>query len=388
MIILVLVMGLGVAVSACGSSNSETDTGGESSGGGNGSETSTSASQVVKPFEEKLKELYAGTSEPPNHPPVKAEPGKSVWVISVGQGVETTQHATEAMEEAGEKLAWNVTIFDGKFESARELTGIQQAISAKADGIVLLYIDCAPIKSGLEQAKNAEIPVVGIESKDCDPPLETAPVLMARGVDYIKFEEEMGEGQATWAIAETGGEAKTINVEETDASTTLAVGKGVQNAFERCSTCELVDDIKFVGTELGPALQQKIEQALNQYPDANSLIVPYDGVLTTSGGAAALRASGRLPELKVMGGEGSVPGIELIRNEAGMDACAGISTAWSGYDAMMVLSQLFAGRDPVKGNSGIGVQLCDKEHNLPPKGHAYVPSIDFVATYEKIWGLK
>ncbi|MBS1843303.1 MAG: sugar ABC transporter substrate-binding protein [Actinobacteria bacterium] len=388
--IAVLVMGLVLVVSACGGGSSSTSGGSssEEEAAESGSSGGGSAAEQAKPFEEELAALYKGTSEAPSQPPVKPEPGKNVWVISTGQSIETAQNAAKAMEEVGEKLDWKVTVFDGKFESARELTGVQQAIAAGADGIVLLYVDCAPIKAGLQQAKAAGIDVVGVESEDCEPALETAPSLFAKGHTYLQAAKEWGEAQVAWVVSETKGEAKTIYIEESDLRTTRSNGVGVKAAMERCSTCELTHTISFVGTEFGPPLQQKVEQALNQYPEANSVIAAYDAVLTSGGAAAALRASGRLPELKVMGGEGSVPGIELIYNEAGMDACVGLPTAWSGYDAMMVLSQLFAGRNPVEGNSGIGWQVCDKEHNLPPKGEVFQPSVDYVADYEKIWGLK
>ena len=37
-------------------------------------------------------------------------------------------------------------------------------------------------------------------------------------------------------------------------------------------------------------------------------------------------------------------------------------------------------------DSGLGWQLVDKEHNLPPSG-PFVPSVDFTAVYKKAWGV-
>ena len=89
-----------------------------------------------------------------------------------------------------------------------------------------------------------------------------------------------------------------------------------------------------------------------------------------------------------MGGEGSTPGIELIYKKAGNDACSGLVTAWTGYEAIAILARDFSGQNPEEGASGIGVQACDKGHNLPPDGQNYKPDINYVSAYEKMWSLK
>ncbi|HEX5714431.1 MAG TPA: substrate-binding domain-containing protein [Solirubrobacterales bacterium] len=366
-----------LALAACG---------GDSDGG----TTQQASSGDVAKYERQLDALYKGTYEEPSGGPVTPPPDKKVWVISTGQTIETAVNAAQAMEEAGQTLGWEVTTFDGKFDSARQIAGIEQALADGADGIVLLYVDCAPVKAGLQQARAAGVAVVGIESKDCEPALEDHVVRYAGDEDFVTWVSHgFGGSQARWVIAKTGGEARTIVTVQTDLYTTaVTYDPGITDEFASCGGCEIVDTIEFVGDEFGPPLQQKIEQSLNQHPEANSFIAAYDAVLTGGGGAAALRASGRLDEIESMGGEGSKPGIELIYNQAGMDACVGIPTAWEGYGAIMGLARVFAGQDPDRGNSGIGTQACDSDRNLPPKGESYRAPIDFVAAYERLWGVR
>jgi ribose transport system substrate-binding protein len=366
-----------LVLAACGSSDS------------GGTDEKASSGDVAK-YEQQLDALYKGTYEPPSGGAVSPPKGKNVWIISTGQEIETAQNAATAMEEAGKTLDWDVTLFDGKFESSRQLSGIEQALADKADGIVLLYVDCAPVKAGIQQARDAGVAVVGIESKDCDPGLENHVVKYVGDQDFATWVAHgFGGTQAKWVIAKTKGQAKTIVTVQSDLYTTaVTYDPGITDEFAKCDTCEIVDTIEFTGPEFGPPLQQKIEQSLNKNPDANSFIAAYDAALTGGGGAAALRASGRLDQIEVMGGEGSKPGIELIYNQAGMDACSGIPTAWEGYGAMMGLARVFAGQDPDMGNSGIGAQACDIDNNLPPKGESYQAPIDFVAEYHKLWGVK
>lgn len=376
---LVLLVGSAVlvalALSACGGTKSSSDvtaTVGDSSN-----------------YENELAALYKGDFERPSGKPVKPPKGKNIWLISLGMNIEASQNQAAGVEEAAEALGWTVNVFDGKFESSRWLTGIQQAIAAKADGIVIFAFDCAPVKSGLEQAAAAGIPVVTIESRDCNPPLSTYNLTYVRGQN---FEEWLKNGfasyQAKWLVAKTQGQAKAIVFVLTDTVAGRIAVPGIEKAFDECQGCEIVDKVGFVGTELGPPLQAKIEQSLIQHPEANAFLAPFDAAMTIGGGAAALRGAGRLDEMMIMGGEGSAPGIDLIYEDAGIDACSGIYYQAESYGAMMGMVRIFKGEDPYEGDTGIGSQVCDREHNLPPKGEPYQPPIDYLPEYEKLWGLK
>jgi ribose transport system substrate-binding protein len=369
-----------LALTACGG-------GGSSSSGGGGGETA-SGGDVAK-YEKELAALYKGDFEPPKGEPVTPPRGENIWVIPLALNVETSQNLVAAIKTAASKFDWNLSVFDGKFESSRYLTGIEQALAANADGIILFGIDCALVKSGLEQAKAAGVPVVAVESHDCEPNLNSYNLSYARGQSFQEWIENGFAGdQAKWVIAKTNGQAKTIVTVQTDGYGTRIAKPGIERAFKACPTCEIVDVVNFVGSDFGPPLQAKIEQALNQHPEANSFIAAYDAVMTGGGGAAALRASGRAEEMAIMGGEGSAPGIELIYNKAGMDACSGINYNWEGYAAVTAMARILAGQDPTKEDTGIGNQVCDSEHNLPPKGEPFQPPIDPVPYYEEMWGTK
>lgn len=75
-------------------------------------------------------------------------------------------------------------------------------------------------------------------------------------------------------IAKTNGKAKVVIDTETDQWTTVLSSKGIRREIAKCSGCSVVGDATFVGTDLGPALQQKIQQALVQHPEANATSRP------------------------------------------------------------------------------------------------------------------
>jgi ribose transport system substrate-binding protein len=198
---------------------------------------------------------------------------------------------------------------------------------------------------------------------------------------------DWGSAQAAWVIAKTNGHAKVVIDTETDQWTTLLATQGIKHEIAKCSGCSIVSDASFVGTDLGPALQQKISQAFVQHPEANAFIPAYDVVMTQSGGGQAIQSTGRAQSLAVMGGEGTASLMDQIRNGTGAQACAGLSVEWEFYSAMDAMARRFVHQDPNAVDTGNGTQVCDKDHNMPAAGQPYTPSVDFRAAFLKMWGL-
>ncbi|GCD88109.1 sugar ABC transporter substrate-binding protein [Nocardioides sp. LS1] len=364
---------LGLGLAACGSS--------ASAGHGKTSEADQ------KSYQATLDAWYKGTYKKPSGPTVQAPSGKSIWLIESGLGSDYATRGVAAAEETAKKLGWTVHVFDAKYDPTQMLTGVQQAVVAKADGIILSAIDCPTVKNAVVQAKAAGIPVVGVETKDCTPALLSHVVTYAGHESFEDQDKDWGGAQAAWVIAKTNGQAKVVLDTETDAWTTLTATEGIKREIAKCSGCSIVGDATFVGTDLGPALQQKIEQILVQHPEANAFIPAYDVVMTQSGGAQAMQTAGRLKSLAIGGGEGTTAGIDQIRNGTGEQACAGQSVEWEVYSAVDTLIRLFLDQDPNEVDTGNGIQVCDKDHNLPPAGQPYTPPVDFRSAFLAMWSV-
>jgi len=338
-------------------------------------------------YQETLEGWYDGTYKEPEGPAVEPPAGRDIWFVSVGLGIEYSVRAADAAEQAAEDLGWSVHVYDAKFDPNQMLTGIQQAVVADADGIIVEAIDCATVKNAAQQAADAGIPLVSIEGVDCDPGVYSHVVSYSGGASFQETTVNFGKAQAAWLIAKTEGQAKVVLNTGQDTETTRLAGEGQREALEDCSTCEILDDVEWVASDLGPKLQEKIQQTMIQHPDANAFLPSYDAIMTQSGGAQALTATGRLADLTVGGGEGTIAGIEQIRSGNGMQMCAGQSVEWETYSAYDALVRLMLDRDPNEVDTGNGVQVCDKDHNLPPEGEPYTPPVDFVAGYHEMWGL-
>ena len=350
---------------------------------------SAAASGSAADWTAKVEALYAGVGfEPPSPGAPPAQSGKKVWWIAQGLGADAQAEAAASMEELGKKLGWSVTVFDGKFQSSTALNGIEQAIAAKADGILLWVIDCSAVQSGLQDAKDANIPTISIEGQDCSPSLFSHTVLYgpAPGRDTNTQWKAWGASQATMAIAKTNAQTKAVLISETDSAATVAITEGWKETLAQCPTCSIAAEVEFVASDFGPTLQTRIEQALIKHPEANTVIPAYDAVMT-SGGSAAVLASGHQADLFVMGGEGSAPGMEEIRQGTGMQACSGLDPAYEVYAGVDSLIWIMGGKDPAGTSNGEGFQLCDNDHNMPPTG-SYKASYPFQKYYLQYWGIE
>lgn len=269
---------LSLGLAACGGSSD------------NAASSGSAGSADQSKYQATLNDWYKGTCKEPAGPAVKAPSGKNVWLIEASLGSDYATRGVAAAQQAAGKAGWNVHVFDAKYDPTQMLTGIQQAVVAKADGIILVAVDCPTVKNAIVQAKAANIPVVGIETRERSPPLLSHVVTYSKRESFADMTQDWGGAQAAWVLAKTQGKAKVAMDTETDQWTTQLSSQGIRREIATCPGCSAAGDATFVGTDLGPALQQKIQQVLVQHPDATAFIPAYDVVMTQSDGAQALQA--------------------------------------------------------------------------------------------------
>lgn len=384
----ILGVALVVAAVAAGCGGSSNSSGTEAAGTGT---TSNEASTFVKHAEERTAEAFEGTDKSPPTTGPKPEPGKSMWIIPCAEVNEGCATPAAGAKEAAEELGWKVTIFDGKFDPNEFSAGVNQAVAAGADAIVLVAIDCQAIQGALEHAKAAEVTVVGIYSYDCNDPLSGgtgSEALFTGTVQYsgsqAEHYEEYGALRADLIIAETKGEAKTINITNNEFLNVAYVDKGFVEEMEKCSGCEIVDTIDLTGQDFtGNTIQTKVAAAIQRYPEANSVKVAYDGVALL-GAAAAIAESGRSEELYVQGGEGFPDVVQIMVENGGIDSELGLPARWIGWAATDTVNRLMNGDEPA--DSGAGFQAIDKR-NADDFANGYDGNVNYKAAYRKAWGL-
>lgn len=381
-----------LSVSACGSSggsSTATSSGGETGGsteasGGGGA----AAAAGIKEAQVAVAAGYKGTERMPPSSGPAAQKGKTVWVISCiqagGSGCSVTANA---IEEAATHLGWQIHLVDGKGDPNVQNQAIRQAVAEKADGIIDIAIDCPAIKNSLQVAKDAGIPVVGVYAFDCNDPAVGGPQLFAASVNYGtksigEYFENWGRLRADYAIAQTEGKAKIVELPDP----TFLLSKYGMEGFnaqlkEKCPECEVQGEVEIpFGEVVEGTAGQKVETILAQHPEADVLVPAYDP--QTQGIAQAIKASGR-SELLVLGGEGFLPNLELIR-EGTQSVAVATSVELIGWAGADTLNRVFAGETEIP-DQGAGYTIINQENNLPPKGQNWKTPVDYQAGFEAVW---
>jgi ribose transport system substrate-binding protein len=357
---------LALAVSACGS--------GESSGGGGTSSQPTTTVSSAE-LDQRLAADYRGTfKELPASGP-KAVPGKSVAIIPITQLSPTFAAFTKEAKEAAEALGWKAFAIDGKLSTQGYNSAVRQAISQHPDAIVISGINCDPVRQAVLEAKKAGIKVYSVYGDDCDSPVWD-------GMQPVDL-EGAARMRADWVASKIGPSDKVIESYITDDPVLLRFQAATERELKKvCPDCKVVR-VEWALSALGEAMKAKIATGLLRNPDAKAFIAPFDASILFGSGAD-IQSSGL--DLAVMGGECSAPNLVLIRDGAQQDACTGYPFSVFGWSSMDALNRIFAGQKPVE--AGLGVQLVDKDHNLPPAGQDFLgPLADFREHYRTLWGV-
>ena len=370
----VLVLALMGAATSC-----STESGGQAT-------SASSDDLVAQRATEAIEKLYGdGTFTEPAATGPKAQPGYRVALVSSGVQSPTGTAMANGAKAAAEVLGWDLSVYDGKYEPSE----YQQAISQNADAIWLYSIDCPLVKTALEEAKKAGIPVFSQEAADCSDVDPSQPSYYERSLefvegDFIEWGEALGASEATWLLSKLGSQANVIEVSNTELVITKAVHDGFQKAMkEQCPECK-VSTLNISLADFGPVLEEKISTALLRNPEANGMALSYDD-LVTSGGAAAVMASGRNDSIEVVSGSGYAANIDLVRQNKGQDAGWTYDGRYEAWSAADMINRFFAGEESVP--SGVGVSMFDHDHDLPPEGEAWSTGIDYEPVFKKVWGV-
>ncbi|GII64870.1 sugar ABC transporter substrate-binding protein [Sphaerisporangium krabiense] len=337
---------------------------------------------------EALGDLVKGSSygAPPAAAPA-APPGKKVWIVSCGQSAIGCQTGAEAAREAAKAVGWEAQICDGRLNAGGAFAQcVRQGVAARPDAIITEAIDCSDIRQPLREAKAAGVPTVDFWGFDCDTgsggeKLFTASVVPAREhPTNAAYQEAIGRARAAWIAAGSGGRASIVELVFQGTNIGAALHRGFTEGIAACAGCQ-VHPVDVTLSTFGD-VRQIIESALLRNPDATWVSVPLDS-LVLAGAAQAVAGSPRRSELRLIGGEGLPPNLNLIRGGQGQDAAVGQPIDWYGWAAVDTLIRVFAGEKPAP--AGLGFQIVDRSANLPGSG-AYTAPVDFRAAYRKAWG--
>lgn len=316
--------------------------------------------------------------------------GEKIWIISCDQTLVGCSLPAQSTQQAAKFVGWNVTIFDGKSNPALYAQGVNQAIAAHADAIILDSTDCNFVKAPLEQARRAHIVIFGYDVIDCSDPgagggrrmLDYA-ALPKSYKTYPQFIRDWGRMKADYLIAKTNGHAKVITSSERDILAIDYEGQAIRSELAKCSGCKVVANVDFTLADYAnDGVFKKFQTALTEHPEANATAALYDNEVLGAI-APALQAAGRAHNFIVAGGEGYPANLQLMRADRGETAAFAIDITDVGYTIVDNLIRLFAHKKTV--DEAVAVLLVDKQHNLNRIGKYYNGFFPYAKYYTSLW---
>lgn len=384
-----------VALAAsCASGSETTASGGDATGGtaADASATSTTEAEVlsgaeaVAASEERLAPWLEGTFRPPPEDGPAAVEGAEIYVVSCGQLLESCSVLVDGVMEGADAIGWDATLVDTGLDFSKAGDAIRQAMAAGADGAIVVGVDCQHFSGALDEANAADFPVVVLNAFDCDVTSDgEQEARFAAQVDFTPEGQDPEQGardfagaKVDWAVVETEGDLKAINLAQDDLLAISLLGEGFDAGVARCGSCEVVETVSFnTGDLLDGTLPQKVASAIVAHPEANAISFPYAAAVGL--GIAGLADAGR-DDLLVLGAEGMPTQYQLV-NDGTLDMVMAFPSDWTGWAAVDTLNRVLSDEPTV--DEGVGYQLVTAEEL--DGATDFEGPFDYRAAYEEIW---
>lgn len=321
---------------------------------------------------------WSGPSEGP-----KIEKGKHIAYVSANEQNDAEREWGRAIVEAGEKAGWKVTVIDGRGSPVSWLSGMNQAISLKVDGIIT-SADARSLAKAIKQATAQDIPVVGIHAAGTPGPQPDLGLF----TNIQQDPKAIGEAQADWVIAHSDGKARVVVTTSGEYAIAMVKATAVKDRLAQCEGCEVLE---FSNTPLAEAAQRQ--------PQLVASWVQKYGTPLYITAIADFTLDFQVPALKAGGAD---PSQVILVGSDGTKSAYGRIRAGNQYQAVTVAEP----------NAYVGYQAVDEMnralHKLPPSGtvplpylvtasnvdaqggdkNTYIPDNDFANRYLKLWGVE
>jgi ribose transport system substrate-binding protein len=373
-----------LALAACSSgSGGDTTESTPSSGAKGGS----AVSAEVKANVEKFKGLPSFA--PPGDPlDVSGVRGKSMFVIPLVPNP-FNQSIQDTMKSIAQKVGMKYTLFPNQGKPSEWVQGMNAAITAKPDIIVLSTApDPRVLQPQLEAAKKAGIPVLVTHFYDDASPNPPDCEGCAAGVTALVTApfNVAGKAAADWIVQDSGGKANVLVIGGADVLPSPATVKVVTDEIAaQCSGCK-TSVINIPVSDWNTKVQSEVQAALNKDGAINYVYPLYDAMV--AGAVPAIQTLGKAGKVKVVSYNGSPFALKFIEDGNIVAMNVGEDTVGIGYADMDQLFRILLDKPTVDQRTPIRIfdDTNVKESGEPPvtgKGYGTALSDGF----EKLWGI-
>lgn len=307
-----------VAVAGCGSSsNNSSSSSGSSSGSATPAGVATAQQQVAS--------LSATTASYPVPTSgvngVKKLKGQTVYYIPLVQQIPGFVVTAATMKTALAKAGLKLQVCNGQGQPSAVAACVQQAVGAKAAGIITDAIPYGMAANALGAAKSKGIPVV---IADQYPPAgNTNTNLLA----YVPGVVNQPSQIAWWMIANSKGKANAIIAEEADSPSSMQYVTNSLPIYKKyCPGCTIT--VKKITASTNSLLASATSSNILANPDATYYYTEFEDSLQPT--VQGIQQSGKSGiSLSVAGG--SVDGLGLLKGNSVVKAVVVVDQAYAGW---------------------------------------------------------
>jgi ribose transport system substrate-binding protein len=310
--------------------------------------------------------------------------GKDVWFIGISLQVPQV-HAWLAGTEAGlGTVGVNVTAFDGKGQVAEMNRGIQQAIAANADAIIIGSGQIESLSASIARAESAGIPVINGEGGEPVIPRDVPGVVAEANHDF----EEIGRLVGAWAVADAGGPVNALVIESTDTAPSKPYVRGITETIERLAPESSVSVENVPVAQWETRLPTLTRTAVQGDPELDYLLPLYDGMILAM--LPALQLAGAEDRVRIGTANATPAVLENLEEGTALKADVFTTPEWLGWASADQALRAMTGTPPVRDERiplGLATENNIDEIDIQGPESTQYPDVDLKDDYGKVWGV-
>jgi len=327
--------------------------------------------------------IYAGPQNEWRGPTSSPKPasGKKIAYISNDENNDASRAWGVAIQEAGSKIGWDVTIIDGKATPVGWINAFNQAIALGVNGIIT-SADAASLQEPINEAKAKNIPIVGIHAAALPGPNADLGLF----TNIQQDPREIGKAQADWIIADSNGKGRAVVTSHNEFAIAETKSKATEARLKECPGCEVLEYVSSPIAEVAQRQPQLVISWIQKYGTPLYITAVADYTLDFQ--VPALRSAGVDPEdVKLVGADGQRSAYERIRSGEYQVVTVSEPVEMQAYQAVDEINRAIQGAPP---SGFVQAPYLVTPDNVDAEGgdqNAFIPTNDYKKHYLELWSV-
>jgi ribose transport system substrate-binding protein len=301
--------------------------------------------------------------------PVDAPSDKKITILTCGSTGITCVRVANGAKAAAQALGWEADVVDGQNQPTVWNGALKTALAEGTDAIVLAAVPPAAVAGALEQAKQQDVPVIGL--------LSSAGEELA--TDTITLDSPaIGKLFADVIAVESGGDGKVLLLQDQQFPEIQPRWDALKKELAAvCEKCSVDSEQEFSLALASQRLAGIVSSTLSSKPSIDFVIQPFDAITPFT--EQGLRAGGS--SAKIIGLGADPPSIQAIGNGTEV-ASIGTPAEWMGWMAIDSLLRNEAGQDVP--DYTVPSRVLTEE--TVPGEDGWQGDFDYQAKFKQLWG--